>query len=262
MNISYINFHINRDTAVLELNRPDRGNAFNIGMIREFTARMKEVEKDPGVRFIVIRAQGKHFCLGADLQWMAEASSLTETENMQESLELAGLFETIFFSEKICIAIVSGNCYGGGIGIAAACDRVIAEKNAGFAFGEAKLGLVPSVIAPFVLTRLSYSRARKLMLTGEVLTAVQASHAELVDDVYEEGSQDLLVSDFCDRIRAGSIIAQKEVKKLLNGLTMPGYRKELKEYTAAIIARSRISQEGREGIRAFLDKRKPAWREQ
>jgi methylglutaconyl-CoA hydratase len=257
--IRNIETEISGDTATIWLNRPSKGNAMNMDLIREFTDQLRDWENRKSLRFILIRGRGKHFCAGADLNWMSASAGLTKEENLRESQELAALFESVYHSGKICIAVVEGACYGGGIGLASVCDFVFAGSGAIFSFGEIRLGLVPATIAPFVAGRTGTSRAKRLMLTGRVINAEEAMEAGLVDQLIPDKEAENEIAALLKVLRAGSPKAQEKIKSLLNSLTNEAYSDEIRDRTSQMIAESRISDEGREGIRAFLEKRTPNW---
>jgi len=257
--MNYIETETRDDTGTLWLNRPEKGNALQPELIREFIAVLKEWEKDAELRYIIIRGRGKHFCAGADLNWMAAAGELSDEENKQESLELAEFFESVYFSGKICIARVHGACYGGGIGLASVCDFTIADDSARFSFGEIRLGLIPATIAPFVAGRIGTTKAKQYMLTGTVLKADEAKSTGLIDELADAAGADKFVNALLANLRQGSPSAQQKIKTLLNSLNNKAYSETLRNETAEIIARARISAEGKEGIRAFLEKRQPKW---
>ena len=248
------------DQSVIWLNRPEKGNAFNLEMIRELTRKIKSIENKPEVRFVLLKAKGKHFCLGADLEWMSRAVTLTEKENMNETIELASLIEAIYRSSKIFIAFVHGACYGGGIGLAAACDFVWTITDVRFAFGEVKLGLVPAIIAPVVFQRMGTVKSLHYMLNGEPFIAEVALKLGLIDNLTTPEKSEDDLNNHLESLRNGSRIAQQQIKKLIRTIVPDLYSPEIKVFTAILLANSRISEEGVEGIRAFLEKRIPSWR--
>lgn len=255
----YIHKTVSANTAFLWLNRPQVGNALNLEMIREITNHVKEIELDKQIRFVIFKAKGQSFCTGADLVWMASSTKLSAEENFNESMELAELFEAIFFSSKIYFAVVKGACYGGGIGLASACDFVLAHESAIFSFSEVKLGLIPATIAPFIVNRIGFIRAKTFMLTGNKISADDALKLRLVDEVFKTDNEETILTNYLGILREGGPVAQQGIKKLINSWSLSDYREGPKKQTAEIIARARISDEGKEGIKAFLEKRKPDW---
>jgi len=229
-------------------------------MIRKLTASLKEIEQKEAIHFVLIKSRARHFCLGADLGWMSLAVNLSDEENLNECMELAELFEIIYASSKIYIAQVDGACYGGGIGLAAACDFVFATENAEFLFSEVILGLVPAIIIPYIIYRTGTQKAKNSILTGEKISSCMALEFGLIDFLTDQTNIDNQIEMLIKKLRRGGINAQQISKKLIRDLEMQYYTKELKQRTSDITARARISPEGSEGIRAFLERREPKWR--
>ena len=257
----YIVTEQSADLSVIWLNRPEKGNAFNLEMIRELTHKIKSLEEEPDIRFALLKAKGKHFCLGADLKWMGRAVTLTDRENQDECLTLASLLETIYCSSKIMIAYIQGACYGGGVGLAAACDFTFALPDVRFAFGEVKLGLVPATIAPVAVQRMGAVKAMQLMLAGVPFSADEAMKLGLIDHLLTRDKAEVGLNDFLKSLRMGNRNAQQHIKELIRKIQPDIYSKNIKEFTARLLAESRVSEEGVEGIMAFLEKRTPNWRE-
>jgi methylglutaconyl-CoA hydratase len=241
------------------LNRTEKGNAFDINLIRELNALVQEMETDDDIQFVVIGGKGKNFCSGADLQWMKNAAELSYEDNLKESLELAELFHQIYYSGKIYLARIFGACYGGGIGLAAACDFVLASEESKFAFSEVRLGLVPATIAPYVVHRSGGHKARQLMLTGETLSAIAIEEFGIVDYICTSEALDTDVQNLIDTLSLGGKRARQSIKQLISDLENITDWRDVKNYTAELLARARSSSEGKEGIQAFLEKRNPNW---
>jgi methylglutaconyl-CoA hydratase len=248
------------DTCIVCLNRPDKGNALTLEMIRLLLAILKEIEREEVYRFVVLKAVGINFCTGADLNWMSAAINLSENENLNECIELAALFATIYTSDKIYIAQVNGPCYGGGVGLTAACDFVFATREALFSFSEVKLGLVPAIITPYIIYRTGAQKTKISMLTGESVTAEMALRSGLIDFLSTAENIEHHVSDAMSMLRLGGRNAQHILKKLVNEFESIIDSGELKLKTAEITAKVRVGNEASEGIRAFLEKRAPNWR--
>ncbi len=252
----YIKYKADQEVAEITLNRPEIGNALHFHMIEELTDAFCHAAQNKKIRMVLLKGSGKHFCTGADLQWMAD---IQHPNVLQESMLMAKLFKTIHELPKPTLAYVQGKCYGGGIGLAAACDFVWAEPTATFAFSEVKLGLLPATIAPYILKRTGHSRAKQLMITAREYIASEAMENELVDKIVEftefEQEYYLLLND----ILRGGPNAIALVKLLLDILEQPQYHHEAEDTTASFIAQARQSDEGIEGMNAFLQKRKPIW---
>jgi methylglutaconyl-CoA hydratase len=252
-------FETENDIVRIFLNRPERSNALNMIMIRELTELINSLNTNIHCRFIIISSKGNSFCSGADLKWMNDASKLTSSQNLSECLEMAHLYETIYNSRNITITLVSGTCIGGGIGLAAASDFCLASENASFQFGEVKIGLVPATISPFVVQRSGYQNTKILMLTGMRFNAQYASEVGLVDKVMDQNNEYEEIESLLEKLRSGGKEAIINSKKLLNRLGSVNIDVQLQHLTAEIIAAARVSDEGKEGIQAFLEKRNPNW---
>jgi methylglutaconyl-CoA hydratase len=257
---TYLTRKQNGPICELCLNRPKKGNALNIGFIREMNDCIRAVELSEAIRIVVVRAEGDHFCAGADLNWMADAAKLDYHSNYNEGLELANLFAGIFHSKKLFIAMVHGGCFGGGVGLASACDFVIAVDSAIFSFTEVRLGLVPATIAPYVTFRIGTQKAKRLMLTGERKTAVQMEASGLIDILVCANEAETELAKLTSVLLHGGAEAQMSIKSLLHSDIVTDFSEELQVRTAEIIARSRVSEEGKEGITSFLEKREPEWK--
>ena len=240
-----------RGVVRVTLNRPAVHNAFNEGMIGELTDAFADLGKQDGVRVIVLAGNGASFSAGADLNWMQRAAEQDEYANREDALGLAKMFDTINTCPKPVIGLVQGAAFGGGIGLIACCDVVVAQPEAKFGLTEVRLGLIPAVISPFVIAKIGPSAARRYMLTGETFTATEAQHIGLVHEVASglEAEGVKLVEAFL----ASGPEAIADAKDLL------AERHLTAELTAHRIATRRASDEGREGISAFLAKRKPNW---
>jgi methylglutaconyl-CoA hydratase len=247
------------DLCNIWLNRPEKGNAINISLIRELNRILQETNESNQIQFVIIGGSGKNFCSGADLQWMKQAGELNYEDNLKESLELAELYHQIFYSSKIFICRITGACFGGGIGLAAVCDFVLASDDSTYAFSEVKLGLVPATIAPYVIHRTGRHKAKQVMLTGENLSAKEMSDLGIVDFVIENNNIDEELDKLITNLRLGGRKAQQNIKRLISDLENITDWRDVKHYTAELLARARSSTEGKEGILAFLEKRNPNW---
>ncbi len=242
--------------AEITLNRPERHNAFDELLIADLTAAVKGFSADPAVRVIVLRGAGASFSAGGDLNWMQRMAGFTHAQNRQDALALAELLAALSESPKPTIASVQGNIFGGGVGLVAACDIAIAAPNSIFCLPEARLGLVAAVISPYIVAAMSIRAARRYFLTGERFTAEAALHCGLVHEV---GEAESALQPLLKNILQNSPQALAVGKKLLRHVAHAPIDAALVAHTADILADARASEDGREGIAAFLQKRKPAW---
>ena len=252
---------IERQVARIALNRPDVHNAFDDALIAELTAGLAALDADPGVRAVVLTGNGASFSAGADLNWMRRMAQAGEADNRADAERLAELMRTLNFLSKPTIARVNGAAYGGGVGLVACCDIAIAADSAKFGLTEVKLGLVPAVISPYVISAIGARHARRLFVTGEIFDAAEAARIGLVHRLVAPDELDRTVDDVLALLGKGGPQAQSEAKQL--ALRIGGMTRQSAERTdvenAALIARLRVSPEGQDGLGAFLDKRKPKW---
>jgi len=242
----------------ISLNRPEVHNAFNATMIRELAGAFDESQKDESVRVVVLTGAGESFCAGADLNWMREIIHYSFEQNLKESMEVAELMHKIYTLPKPTIARVNGTTIGGGNGLFSACDIAIASERAKFGLSEVKIGLVPAAISPYVIRRIGESAAHELFLTGERFDARRALEIRLVNKVVPREELDEKVNDVIRLLLSSGPEAMASCKELLHKVPAMTVA-EAKAYTAEMIARLRVSQEGQEGMAAFLEKRKPKW---
>jgi methylglutaconyl-CoA hydratase len=244
-----------RGVCTLTLNRPECHNAFNAELIERLLTDLSLINEDPTVRMLVLTGAGKSFSSGADLEWMQQAAQQDEAGNRQDAEELAALMRTLYELDKPSIARINGPAYGGGLGLIACCDVAIASSSARFAFTEVRLGLIPAVISPYILNAIGLRQARRLFLTAEQISAVEAQTMGLVHQVVEPEQLDEAVEVQVDLLLKGGPIAQAESKRLLRCFDSDDMDAEL----AALIAELRASSEGQAGLDAFLKKTKPPW---
>ncbi len=245
--------------AVLTLDRPERHNAFDDALVAELTGRFEALAADRGVRCLVLTGAGRSFSAGADLAWMRRAADHGFEENVEDARRLERMLRTLDELPMPTVAMVDGAAIGGGVGLVCACDLAVASDRAFFQLSEVRLGLLPAVIAPFVVRAMGERAARRYMLTAERIGAEEARRLGLVHEVVEAGALERRVRALVAEILAGGPEAQAEVKRLLRTIRrLDGSL--LAEATARAIAERRASAEGREGIAAFLEKRRPAWR--
>jgi methylglutaconyl-CoA hydratase len=244
--------------ARISLNRPEVHNAFNATMILELTEAFEEARKDESVRVVVLTGIGESFCAGADLNWMREIIRYSFEQNLKESMEVAELMHKIYTLPKPTIARINGATVGGGNGLFSACDIAIASERARFGLSEVKIGLVPAAISPYVIRRIGESAAHELFLTGERFDARRALEIGLVNKVVPHDELDVKVEELIRLLLSSGPEAIASCKELLH--KVPAMTDdEAKAYTAEMIARLRVSQEGQEGMASFLEKRKPKW---
>ncbi|MEW5936592.1 MAG: enoyl-CoA hydratase-related protein [Candidatus Thermoplasmatota archaeon] len=238
--------------------RPEVRNAFDERLISLLRDAFLSLGKEGGVRAIVLSGAGKDFCAGADLNWMRRAASYTTEENAADARQLAEMFASIRSCPKPVICMVRGAALGGALGLIATSDVVVASEDARFAFSEVKVGLVPATIAPYVVERIGAAAARRLFITGERFDAAEAKRFGLVDIVVPAQDLDGAVERVLGEILTSGPEAVREVKALIRDLAPLG--NEMIDHTIEVIARVRGSEEGRAGIAAFLEKRRPPWR--
>ena len=248
-----------RGVAHLWLDRPSLHNAFDDALIAALTDELGRLARDPGVRVLVLGGRGKSFSAGADLNWMKRMAGYTEAENRKDADALAALMRTLDRFPKPTLARVQGPAYGGGVGLVACCDIAIAARGATFALSEARLGLIPAVISPYVVAAIGERAARRYFLTAEVFDAGEAHRLGLVHEIHDEVALDVAVEAMVHRLLAAGPQAQAECKSLIARVARGPVDDAMVADTAARIARVRVSTEGREGIAAFLSKRKPGW---
>jgi methylglutaconyl-CoA hydratase len=242
----------------LALNRPDVRNAFNDELITELTRWASAAANDRALRVGVISGEGKSFCAGADVNWMARTVEYTEDENMRDAAATSRMFAAMNTLPFPLIARIHGAALGGGVGLAAVCDIVVAEDGAVFGFTEVRLGILPAVISPFVLAKIGRSAARELFLTGSRFPAERAKDLGLVHAVVSASELDDAVSRYVDECLSGGRDAIAAAKALIAEVWNQPIETAI-PLTAAALAERRVSDEGQEGLRAFLEKRKPAW---
>ena len=240
------------------LNRPEQRNAFDGRMVTELRQTLFELGTRDDVRVIVLGGRGKAFCAGADLEWMQALAGFSREENLAEAQSLADLFFTVYNSPKPVVARVHGAALGGGAGLVAACDIAVAALGTQFGFTEVRLGLLPAVISPYVLGKIGESAARELILTGERFEAVRAQEIGLVRAAVPEGDLDAAVDGRVRELQIGGPRALAEAKALIREVSWRRVE-DIQRYTVERIAEVRAGEEGREGMRAFLEKRKPRW---
>jgi methylglutaconyl-CoA hydratase len=245
--------------ALVWLNRPDLRNAFNETMIAELADAFASVDGDASTRAMVLAGRGPAFCAGADLNWMKRMSGYTFEQNHEDALGLARMLHALHSMKKPTVARVHGAAFAGGMGLVAACDIAVAAHGAEFCLSEVKLGLVPATISPYVIAAMGERAAYRYMLTAERFAAVEAHRIGLVHDVVPDGEIDGAVDALVGQLVAGGPMAHAATKDLIRAVARRPLSEDLIGDTATRIATARASDEGKEGIRSFLEKRRPAW---
>jgi methylglutaconyl-CoA hydratase len=263
--MKYRYLDVRRDGAVeyLTLNRPDVRNAFNDDVGAELTAwaasaRAAAAAETGALRVVVVAGAGATFCAGADVKWMSRALLYSEEENIRDAAAMAAMFDALNTLPVPLVARVQGAALGGGAGLAAVCDIVVADEDAVFGFTETKLGILPAVISPFAIAKIGVSAARELFLTGARFSASRALSLGLVHAVVAADALDATVQQYVRELLTAAPEAIARAKALIPQVAgrVPA---DVRDITSRAIAEQRVSPEGQEGLRAFLEKRKPSW---
>jgi methylglutaconyl-CoA hydratase len=244
--------------ATLTLNRPEVHNAFDETLIADLSVAFAQAAQDDSVRAIVLRGNGKSFSAGADLNWMKRMAVFSEAENLADAQKLAALLQAIDTSPKPVIARVHGNAFAGAIGLIACSDLAVTAEDVEFAVTEVRLGLIPAVISPYLIRAMGARQARRWFLTAERFSAEQALAMNLVHEVVAVDQLDACVDHWIDALRRAGPQALKAAKDLVKAVDVSP-NSALIEETSRRIAAIRASAEGKEGVTAFLEKRKPGW---
>lgn len=246
-------------TAFVTLNRPEVHNAFNPLMIEELTTIFKYLGNDATVRAILLTGKGKSFSAGADIKYMQKSKDFSYEENLDDANRLELLFNTIYLTPKPVIGRINGAAFGGGIGLISVCDIVVSVKTAKMAFSEVNLGILPAVISPYVISKIGFSNAARFFLSGERFDAIKAHSIGLIHELANDESElDQKVADLLDQILSSSPAAMANIKQLLARNRDTEFQ-ELRKYCISQIAELRTSDEGKEGLKAFLEKRPAKW---
>ena len=245
--------------ATVWMNRAEVFNAFNEQLIDELTRACALLEQDAIVRVVVLGGRGPHFSAGADLNWMRRAAQAGEQENLEDARRFARMLHALSNLSKPTIARVQGAALGGGTGLAAACDMTVASSDAVFSTSEVKFGIIPAVISPYVLRAIGPRQALRYFQSAERINAERALAIGLVNEVAPVDQLDAAVAALVKPLLAGGPLAQKAAKDLIAAVHGRPIDAETLELTAQRIARQRRTDEARDGVSAFLDKRPPAW---
>ncbi len=246
-------------TARVTLNRPDVRNAFNAELIAELTGAFTTLGQDASLRAIVLAAEGKAFCAGADLNWMKAMAGYSWAENHADATRLADMLWAIYACPVPVIARVQGDVYAGGVGLVACADVVVAVDSAGFCLSEAKLGLLPATIGPYVVKALGEQASRRYFVTAERFSAAEAHRLGLVHEVVAAEALDAKVAEITTALAANGPAAVRACKQLVKDVASREITPALRDDTARRIADIRASAEGREGVQSFLNKTRPGW---
>ena len=259
---SFLDLQRTGPVARLFLNRPEVRNAFNEGVIAEFTAAFAQFAADPTLRAVVLGGHGKAFCAGADLGWMRAMADYTWEQNRADAQALADMLYQVWSCPVPVVGRIHGDTYAGGVGLAAACDVLVAAEGVQFCLSEARLGLLPATIGPYVVRALGEQASRRYFVTAERFDAARAHALGFVHEVVAPEALDARVEEIVAAIVANGPTAVRACKALVHDVAHRPVDEALRADTARRIADIRASAEGREGVQSFLSRREPAWRSQ
>ncbi len=248
-----------RGVATLTLNRPERHNAFDEALVAALSATFQQLAGNEAVRILVIRGAGKSFCAGGDIGWLRRMAGASFDENLDDAESLARLMRLLDGFPKPTLAFVHGAAYGGGVGLVACCDIAIATEHATFCLSEARLGILPAVIGPFVIRAIGARQARRLMLTAETISAASARAIGLVHQIAPAGEAEDVLAGIIEALLRCAPGAQEQAKAFVALCAGETIDDGLAQQSARLLATLRASSEGREGLSAFLEKRAPKW---
>jgi methylglutaconyl-CoA hydratase len=257
--MSQVEFTQEDAIARVTLNRPEVHNAFNEEVISDLITCFEKVENDPTIRVMILQATGKSFSAGADLNWMKKMASYSEQENLADASALALMLSKLFHLNKPTIARVQGAAFGGAVGLVACCDIAIASRMSKYCLSEVKLGLIPATISPYVIQSVGPRISKRLFMTAEVISARRARRIGLVSETVSEEDLDSEIDTIVQHILKNGPKAVSLAKHLVNEVSFKPIDKDLIAKTSQQIASVRISEEGQEGLSAFLEKRAPNW---
>ena len=247
-----------RGVVTLTLDRPQLHNAFDDLLIAELIKTLKIYEQHPKTRLLVLRANGKSFSAGADLNWMQRVAQYSQAENKADPENLAELMSSLYYFPHPTLAIVQGAAFGGGVGLVSCCDIAIASDKASFCLSEVKLGLAPAVISPYVIAAIGTRQAQRYFLSAERFDAQTAYHLGLVQQLCTPETLDSQATALIDNLLSNAPVALSACKQLIHRVDA-SINPELRDYTTSLIAQLRVSPEGQEGLAAFLEKRPAGW---
>lgn len=250
-----------RGVATVTLNRPDVHNAFNDNLIKDLETAFVSLGRNDNVRVIILTGAGKSFSAGADLNWMKNCVTYSEEENIADAMRLSSMLSSIHTCPKPTLAWVNGAAFGGGVGLAAACDIAVTTATNVFCLSEVRLGLTPATISPYVVRAIGERAAHRYFLTGERFDGIEARKIGLVHEAGQTPEEaSMIMEGLVEHLLAGGPAAQADCKTLISMVSGTPLSVELRAATAKQIARRRTSPEGQEGLTSFLEKRTPAWK--
>jgi methylglutaconyl-CoA hydratase len=251
---------IDGSIGIVTLNNPEKHNAFDDVLISDLTQALVALDTNKQIRVVVLSAAGKSFSAGANLNWMKRMATYSQEENTRDAMGLAALMRTLHSLSKPTIARVQGAAYGGGVGLVACCDIAVGTHEAAFSLSEVKLGLIPAVISPYVIAAIGERAAHRYFLTAERFDAAEAYRLGLLHELTpSDDEMDEMINDICSALLAGGPASQHDAKLLIAAVANKPIDDNLITGTAQRIARVRASEEGKEGVGAFLEKRKARW---
>jgi len=259
MNYQYLQLEQNNQVMTIWINRAEMHNAFNTDVIHELDTCFQALHHNDEIRVVILAGRGKNFSAGADLNWMKQAGSASQDENEADALKLAHMLHRLATLKQPTIARVQGIAFGGGMGLASACDICIASTEAKFATSEVRLGLAPSTISPYVIRAIGARQASRYFLTAEHISAEQAKSMGLVHEVTAPDDLDTTITKIVDNLLMGAPFAQSASKQLIQIVDLQEVTDELMLKTAQHIAHIRQGSEAKNGLNAFLNKQCPAW---
>lgn len=253
-----IKTEVARCVGTITLNRPEKRNAINALMVRELDQILDAWENDPAIKVVLLKGEGKAFCSGADLAYLQELENFSFDENVQDSQQLSRLFLKIYSYAKPVVAVVQGAALAGGSGLATVCDLIIATPNAKFGYPEVKIGFVAAIVSAFLIRQIGERKARELLLTGNVISAEKALALGLINYVVPEDELSGFIDNLLGQLIANGSLAMRTTKELFSHYNLPKIE-EVVEQLAVVNAKFRQTEEFKEGVRAFLEKRRPNW---
>ncbi len=254
-----LQLEIRNAIGLVTLARPEVHNAFDETLVAELTRALRAIEADDNVRAVVLLGAGSSFCAGADLNWMRKMAAFTRAQNLADATALSEMLSTLATLTKPTVARVHGPAFGGGVGLVACCDIAVAAHDATFALSEGRLGLIPAAISPYVVEAIGARAARRFFLTAQRFTAAEAYRLGLVHELVPPGELDSRINELLGFLLTAGPRAQAEAKALVRAVAHRAIDADVIADTARRIARVRASPEGKEGVAAFLDKRRAAW---